>query len=217
MDTVAPSITASKNGKADRVLDCHGIQETVALFAKAAERAKAAGFDGVEIHAAHGYLLNQFYSPLNNKRTDEYGGDIFGRTKIHREIIAAVRETVGNDFPLLVRLGACDYRDGGNTISDALRAAALLEEAGIDILDISGGMNGSILKERENEQGFYSDVTGAVKQKCSLPVILTGGITDIHAADEFIRAGKADFIGVGRAMLLSSKWAEEALKELLEN
>lgn len=214
MDTVAPSDIASKNGKVDRVLDCCGIQEIIALFAQAAKRAKAAGFDGVEIHSAHGYLLNQFYSPLNNHRKDEYGGDILGRTKIHREIIAAVREEVGSNFPLLLRLGACDYQEGGNTISDATEAARILEKAGIDILDISGGMNGSILKEREHEQGFYSDVTDALKQTCSLPMILTGGITDIHVADEFVRTGKADLIGIGRAMLRNSKWAEEALKEL---
>lgn len=214
MDTVAPSDIASKNGEVNRVLDYCGIQEIVTLFAKAAQRAKAAGFDGVEIHSAHGYLLNQFYSPLNNKRTDDYGGDVFGRTKIHREIIAAVRQAVGSNFTLLIRLGACDYQNGGNNLSDALQAAQILEEAGIDILDISGGMNGSILKGRENEQGFYSDITYAIKQKCSIPIILTGGITDIHVADEFIRTGKTDLIGVGRAMLRNSKWAEDALKEL---
>lgn len=217
MDTVAPSDIAAKNGEVNQVLDYQGIQEIVALFAKAAIRAKTAGFDGVQIHSAHGYLLNQFYSPLNNKRTDEYGGDIWGRTKIHREIIDAVRKAIGNDFPLSVRLGACDYRDGGNTISDALQAAAILEEAGIDILDISGGMNGSVLIERAHEQGFYSDVTEAIKQNCSLPIILTGGITDINAANEFVKEGKADLIGVGRAMLRNSKWAEEALKGLSLN
>lgn len=214
MDTVAPSYVNTKNGEADRVLSIPEIHEIVDLFAAAAKRAKETGFDGVQIHSAHGYLLNQFYSPLNNKRTDEYGGDVSGRTKIHREIIAAVRKEVGEDFPILLRLGACDYREGGNEIEDAIQAVKIFEESGIDILDISGGMNGSILKDRENEQGFYSDVTGILKQNCSMPIILTGGITDIHAADELVRTGKADFIGVGRAMMRNSKWAEEALKEL---
>lgn len=217
IDTIAPSSIASKNGEVNRILDKDGIKEIVVLFAKAAKRAKFAGFDGVEIHSAHGYLLNQFYSPLNNNRTDEYGNDVFGRTRIHREIITAVKKEVGNEFPVLIRLGACDYREGGNTISDAIQAAKFLEKAGVDILDISGGMNGSILQGRENEQGFYSDVTNTLKQKCSLPIILTGGITDIHVANEFVREGKADLIGIGRAMLCNSKWAEEALKELLQN
>lgn len=214
MDTVAPSDIAARNGEVSRVLDGSEIREIVGLFAEAAKRAKAAGFDGVEIHSAHGYLLNQFYSPLTNWRTDEYGGDVRGRTRIHREVIAAVREEVGDDFPVLVRLGACDYQNGGNTIAEAIEATGILEEARIDLLDISGGMNGFLLKGRESEQGFYSDVTQVLKQNCSLPMILTGGITDIHAADELIRAGKADLIGVGRAMLQDSNWAVEALKEL---
>lgn len=212
-DTVAPSVITKRNGEVSRELDISEITQIVSLFAAAAKRAKDAGFDGVEIHSAHGYLLNQFYSPLNNKRTDEYGGNVSGRTKIHREIIAAVRKEVGKEFPILLRLGACDYKDGGNVISDAVQAAQIFEKSGIDILDVSGGMNGSILKERENEQGFYSDVTDMLKKSCSLPIILTGGITDIHAANELIREGKADIIGVGRAMLHNPKWAEESLKE----
>lgn len=213
MDNVSPSGIAPPNGEAGRALDGEEIQEIIELFAKAAKRIKSAGFDGIEIHSAHGYLLNQFYSPLYNKRTDEYGGDVFGRMKIHREIIAAVRKEVGEDFPVLVRLGACDYQDGGNTAADAIQAVQILEEAGVDMLDISGGMNGSVLKSREKEQGFYSDITQILKQHCALPMILTGGITDIHAADELIRTGKADFIGVGRAMLRNPKWAEEALND----
>lgn len=209
MDNVSPSGIVPPNGEAGNVLDCQELQRIIDLFAKAAKRIKSAGFDGIEIHSAHGYLLNQFYSPLYNKRTDEYGGDVFGRTKIHREIIAAVRKEVGEDFPILVRLGACDYQDGGNTAEDAIQAVQILEKAGVDMLDISGGMNGSVLKGREKEQGFYSDITYILKQHCALPVILTGGITDIHAADELIRTGKADFIGVGRAMLRNPKWAEE--------
>lgn len=214
-ETVAPSsVTLSKKGEVGRVLETGEMGKIVRQFADAAQRGKAAGFDGVEIHSAHGYLLNQFYSPLTNRRTDRYGGDVAGRTTLHREVISAVREAVGDGYPVLLRLGACDYLEGGNTIAEAVQAAKIFEAAGIDILDISGGMSGYILKGRENEQGVFSDVTEAVKQATALPVILTGGITDIHAASALIRAGKADLIGVGRAMLHDSNWAENAVKSL---
>lgn len=213
--TVAPwSITLSKKGEVGCVLETDEMGGIVRQFADAARRGQAAGFDGVEIHSAHGYLLNQFYSPLTNRRTDRYGGGVAGRTALHREVISAVREAVGNGYPVLLRLGACDDLDGGNTIDEAVQAAQLFEAAGIDILDISGGMSGYVLKGRENEQGYFSDVTEAVKQATALPVLLTGGITDIHAASALIREGKADLIGVGRAMLRDSNWAENALQSL---
>lgn len=214
VDTVAPSNIAAKNGEVNGILDKAAIEEVVTLFAKAAKRAKDAGFDGVEIHSAHAYLLNQFYSPITNKRTDEYGGDVVGRTKIHRDIIALVRSYVGEEFPILLRLGACDYMEGGNTITDAIQAVKLLEHTGIDMLDISGGMIGSILKGKEEVQGYFGDATQAIKEVSLLPVILTGGITDIFAADELIKSGKADLVGVGRAMLRDPQWAKRALADL---
>ena len=115
------------------------ILDIIKQFASAAVRVKKAGFDGVEIHSCHGYLLNQFLSPLSNKRTDEYGGDIYGRIKIHLKIIKAVRAAVGNDFPILLRLAASDYIQGGITIEDSTTAAKEFQKEGIDILDISGG------------------------------------------------------------------------------
>lgn len=188
------------------------IQAVVNDFALAAKRAKEAGFDGVEIHSAHGYLLNQFYSPLTNKRKDAYtGATIEGRLRIHQEIIRAVREMVGTEYLVAVRLGGCDYMDGGSTIEDSVEAAVLLEKCGIDLLDISGGLNGYIVHGR-NEPGYFSDMTEQIKKKVSIPVMLTGGVTEITDAEQLLVDGKADLIGVGRAIYKDSMWAEKNMK-----
>jgi 2,4-dienoyl-CoA reductase-like NADH-dependent reductase (Old Yellow Enzyme family) len=213
-EPVGPSTVVNlrrKNG-VPRELGKEGIEEIIRDFKDAAKRVKDAGFDGVEIHSAHGYLLNQFYSPLTNKRNDEYGGDVSGRIKIHLEIIEAVKEAVGNDFPILLRLGASDYMQGGTTIEDSKAAALEFQKAGIDILDISGGLCGYTVPGRAEQQGYFSDLTQSIKNVVSIPVILTGGITDADAAEELLSSGKADLIGVGRAMYKDSMWAKKAVE-----
>ena len=137
---------------------------------------KEAGFDGVEIHAAHGYLLDQFYSPLGNKRTDAYGGDLDGRIHLLLDVIRAVREAVGADYLVALRLGASDYTEGGATIDDAVYACKKFEKAGVDLLDISGGFNGFTVKNR-NSPGFFADASSAIREAVHVPVILTGGVT----------------------------------------
>ena len=189
------------------------IKEIINNFKNAAIRVQKAGFYGVEIHSAHSYLLNQFLSPLTNKRTDEYGGDIHGRIKIHLEIIEAVRKAVGNDYPVLLRLGATDDRDDGLTINDAIEAAICFEKAGVDMLDISGGMCGYI-PSNSNEQGYFSLQSETIKNAVGIPVILTGGITEAQSADKLLAEGKADLIGVGRAVLKDSAWAEKTITSL---
>ncbi|MCF0115042.1 MAG: NADH:flavin oxidoreductase, partial [Erysipelotrichaceae bacterium] len=136
-----PSETVFKDKKV-LAMDEEHIQQIINGFVKAALRVKACGYDGVEIHSAHGYLLNQFYSPLVNKREDEYGTN---RIKLHLEIIKKVREALGEDYLIALRLGALDYTEGGSTIEDALAAAKAFEAAGVDLLDISGGMNGFVI------------------------------------------------------------------------
>ena len=213
-DIVGPSSIINPRGKElPKELSKEEIKEIIQSFKLAAKRVKESGFDGVEIHSAHGYLLNQFYSPLTNKRNDEYGGDILGRIKIHLEIIKAVKEEVGGDFPVLLRLGACDYADGGNSIEDCKIAALEFEKAGIDILDISGGINGYIIPGL-NEQGYFQEVTAELKKIVSIPIILTGGITEVEAAEELLEKGKADLIGVGRAIFKDSLWAKRAIESL---
>ena len=206
-EIVGPSQVMHLRGKEiPRELTKDDIKEIVKNF-------KDAGFDAVEIHSAHGYLLNQFYSPITNKRTDEYGGDILNRIRIHLEVIKAVRDVVGEDFPILLRLGACDYMEGGNTIEEAKIVAKEFEKAGIDILDISGGMRGFVIPG-VTEQGYFADVTKAIKEVINIPVILTGGITDVNVAEQLLKDGKADLIGVGRAIYKDSTWAKNAIESL---
>ncbi|MCO5384950.1 MAG: NADH:flavin oxidoreductase [Desulfosporosinus sp.] len=216
-EVVGPSaiMNPSPNGKEEvpKELSKEEIKEIIKEFKDAAKRVKDAGFDGVELHSAHGYLLNQFYSPITNKRNDEYGGDLLGRIKIQLEVIEAVRETVGEEFPVLVRLGACDYMEGGTTIEDNVRAAVEFEKAGVDMLDISGGLYGPIIPGVVG-QGYFSEFSQAIKEVVSIPVILTGGITEAGAAEKLLSSGKADLIGVGRAMLKDSMWAKKAIESL---
>ncbi|AGF56045.1 2,4-dienoyl-CoA reductase-like NADH-dependent reductase (Old Yellow Enzyme family) [Clostridium saccharoperbutylacetonicum] len=215
-ENVSPSAIINPLIKSDlpKELTKEEIKEIIEYFKVAAKRVKEAGFDGVEIHSAHSYLLDQFYSPITNKRTDEYGGDVLGRIKIHLEVINAVKEAVGNDFPILLRLGACDYKEGGTTIEDSKIAAVEFQKAGIEILDISGGLCGYMVPDKVNEQGYFSEITEAIKEVASMPVILTGGITEPEAAEELVASGKTDLVGIGRAAFKDSMWAKNAIESL---
>ena len=181
------------------------IAEIVRCFAEAAVRAKTAGYDAVEIHSAHAYLLNQFYSPLTNQRTDEYGGSLENRLRIHREVIAAVREAVGADYPVAIRLGGCDYMDGGSTLEDCVFAAKQFAEAGVDLIDLSGGMCRYTIKGR-NEPGYFREMSEAVKKEVTVPVLLTGGVKALADAERLLEEGAADLIGVGRELFKNAEW-----------
>jgi NADPH2 dehydrogenase len=211
---VAPSVVANpRTGMENPAheLSHEEINTIVAGFRDAARRVKEASFDAVEIHSAHGYLLNQFFSPLTNKRKDEYGGDVYHRIRIHLEVIKAVREAVGNDFPILLRLGASDFTAGGTTIGDSQIAAREFEKTGVNILDISGGFSGYSVQGLTG-QGYFSPLSKAIKKAVSIPVILTGGITEAQAAEQLLAEGKADLIGVGRAIFQDSNWAKQAIE-----
>jgi 2,4-dienoyl-CoA reductase-like NADH-dependent reductase (Old Yellow Enzyme family) len=158
----APSAVAHPRQSAiPRELTEKDIAGIVNAFGKAAIRAKEAGFDGVEIHSAHGYLLNQFFSPLTNKRTDKYGGNVLNRIRLHLQVIEEIRAAVGNDFAVLLRLGASDFTEGGSTIEDSIIAAHEFRKAGIDILDISGGFLGYIVPGMTG-QGYFAPLTAAL-------------------------------------------------------
>lgn len=214
----APSAMAYTTSRGEAVL-AHAmtqpeIGKVISDFAAAARRAKEAGYDGVEIHSAHGYLLNQFYSPLSNKREDAYcGSTISGRTRLHCEVIKAVRKEVGQDFLVALRLGACDYQEGGSTPEDAVCASKIFEQEGIDLLDISGGLCG-YRGNGSKEPGYFGKESSAIREAVSVPVILTGGVRTGKAAEELLEEGKADLIGVGRAVLKDSLWAKKAFEEL---
>lgn len=190
------------------------IDDVVACFAEAARRAKEAGFDGVEIHSAHGYLLNQFYSPITNRRTDAYSGaTLEGRTLLHRQVIAAVRKAVGPDYLVALRLGACDYQEGGSTREDAVWACKAFQAAGIDLLDISGGLCG-YKGDGSKEEAYFAPDSAAVREEVSIPVVVTGGVRTPKAANRLIEEGSADMVGVGRAVLKDSLWASRAIHQL---
>ncbi len=195
------------------VLEATALKNIIAYFTEAARRCKEAGFDGVEIHSAHGYLLNQFYSPLINKREDEYGGSLENRIRLHLEIIRAVRKTVGPDYPIFLRLGGCDYKEGGTTIDDSVIASRIFEKEGVDLLDISGGFCG-YMHPTEKSQGYFREITEALKKAVTIPVLLTGGITDLDAADAILEKNQTDLIGIGRAILNDSSWLHEAVNNL---
>ena len=196
-----------------RALTVEEILEIEEQFVQAALRFKKAGFDAVEIHSAHGYLLNQFYSPLTNQRHDEYGADsVENRCRFQTETIKKVRKAVGDDYPVFIRLGGCDYMAGGSSIDDAVQACRLFEEAGADLIDLTGGMC-RFTRADNTEPGYFSDLSSACRRAVFIPVVLTGGVKTAEQAEELLQNGSADLIGVGRAMLANARWAEQELNK----
>lgn len=204
---------AKKNAPVPIALEQSGIDAIVQNFTAAAQRGQKAGFDGVELHCAHGYLLNQFLSPLTNRRADRYGGGVYNRIRLHLEIITAIRTALGPDYPLLLRLGAADYMPGGQTLADSILAAKELCRAGIDLLDISGGMCRYTVKDLK-EPGYFTPLSRAVKETVSVPVLVTGGVQVPQDAEEILKSGAADLVGVGRALLKDSTWPQRAMETL---
>lgn len=209
-------VSCSTGGYPQKNPDCkemskEDIQKVIQDFADAALRAKKAGFDGIEIHSAHGYLLNQFYSPITNKRNDEYSaGSMENRLRLHTEILKAVREKAGDDFPVFVRLGAADFIPGGSSLEDAIEASKILEENTADCIDISGGLLGYVRPDH-NEEGYFKDISKAVKENVSVPVLVTGGIKTPKACESLLEQKACDLIGVGRTILTDSSWAKNAI------
>ena len=212
INNVAPSavLRPGKEGRIPKMMDEEDIETVIRQFADAAERAIEAGFDGVEIHSAHGYLLDQFYSPLTNLRTDEYGGSLENRLRIHGQILKAVRERIGNEPLISIRLGGCDYMEGGSTVEDAVQAAMILEKDGADMISVSGGMNGYI-RPGHNEPGYFKEMTLPMKKAVNIPVLLSGGVIEPEDAEALLQEKAADLIGVGRAMLKDADWSRKAL------
>lgn len=211
---VGPSDVATPlgSGRVPRPLASEEVAAIPGQFAAAARRVMRAGFDGVELHSAHGYLLNQFFSPFTNRRTDRYGGSLENRIRLHLEVIRAVREAVGPAFPLLLRLGAQDYLVGGTIIGDSIEASLRFEDAGVDALDITGGLTGYV-RPGHDEPGYFSELSAPIRTAVSVPVMLTGGVTAAEQAERLLAAGAADLIGVGRAMLRDSAWAVNAMRD----
>jgi 2,4-dienoyl-CoA reductase-like NADH-dependent reductase (Old Yellow Enzyme family) len=190
--------------------EIHGIVED---FALAAERAMKAGFDGVELHGAHGFLLNQFFSPLINKRNDKYGGSLEKRMRFPLMVVDKVKDVVKGRL-VLYRLGADDLAAKGIRVQDSCVFAEELENSGVDIIDVSGGMCGSEPKQLRDVEGYFVPQAQQVKRAVNVPVIGVGGITKPGYADALIREGKVDLVAVGRALWKDPKWAEKAVERL---
>ncbi|MCX8188480.1 MAG: NADH:flavin oxidoreductase [Nitrososphaeria archaeon] len=179
-------------------------------FAKAAERAILAGFDGVEVHGAHGFLVNQFFSPLTNRRLDDYGGALENRMRFPLEVVEAIKDVVGNKL-LLYRIGADDLTPGGSTVEDAKVLAKKLEEKGVDIIDVSGGVCGSRPAQFEGVEGYFIPYAHEIKKAVSVPVIGVGGIRSYEYANRILMEGYVDLVAVGRQLLKDPMWAKRAL------
>ena len=184
------------------------IHRTVVDFGRAAGLAKEAGFDMVEIHGAHGYLLNQFLSPLTNRRHDKYGGSRENRIRFSLEVVEEVRKVVGKDYPVFFRLGGDDRMYGGLTVEDAHWVALRLVRAGVDVLDLSGGLGGY----DGQGQGYFVYLAEAIKPVVDIPIMITGGIKDPAFANHLLESGKADLVGIGRALLQDCRWVEKAVE-----
>jgi 2,4-dienoyl-CoA reductase-like NADH-dependent reductase (Old Yellow Enzyme family) len=202
-----------------RELTADGIQAVIQAFAAAASRAMAAGFDGVQIHSAHGYLFNQFLSPVFNKRTDEYGGTVPNRARAHLETLRAVRQAVGPDYPVLIKLNGRDFAVGGGGLGldDSVEAAALMESAGLDALELSSGMTkfarfGSARQGITNQkkEAYNREEARVFKQRLKIPLILVGGIRSLPVAERLVEENLCDFISMSRPFIrepdLINRW-----------
>ena len=209
-----PLAVSSLEGLAEsdrKELKKEDIQELIGAFADAAGRAKRAGFDGIQLHSAHGYLLSQFLSPFFNHRKDEYGGKIGNRTRIHREILHAVREVVGGDYPVLIKMNCTDLFENGLSLSDAVKAGKIFEEEGIDAIEISGGsvMGGRIGSnspcrpgiDSKEKEAYFEEYIKEFKENISIPLILVGGIRSYDIAERIVMTGLADYISMCRPLI----------------
>lgn len=198
---------------APRPMTAADVKELVAAFSVAAARAVDAGFEAVELHFAHGYLVHQFLSPLVNTRTDEYGGDLRGRARVAREITAAVRAAIGQEAALFVRLSVVDWVDGGLTLEDSVEISRLLRDAGADVIDCSSGA--VVSGERVPAAPLYQVPFAArIRREVGILTAAVGLITRATDAEGIVEAGHADVVLIGRSMLRDAYWPRVAAREL---
>lgn len=194
--------------------DLADIKKMVHEYGEAAKRVKEAGFDGIMIHGATGYLVAEFLSPLVNKRTDDYGGDVRRRARFALDLVEATRKNAGPDYPLIFRLMAHDRVPGGFDTDDAVATCRLLQDQGVDAVDI---VTGSAVSHEWTAPSMYlppgcnTDVSGAVKAEVTIPVLVAGKINEPHLAEEILRRGKADFVDIGRGLLADPGFVTKTL------
>jgi 2,4-dienoyl-CoA reductase-like NADH-dependent reductase (Old Yellow Enzyme family) len=188
------------------------LDSLVAAFTSAARRALAAGYDVVEIHAAHGYLIHQFLSPLSNHRTDEYGGSLENRARLLRRITQATRSAWPPDRPLFVRVSATDWTPGGLDLAQTIQVARWLKEDGVDLVDCSSG--GNVPAAPASGPGYQVPFAQAIRQEAGLPTGAVGLITTAEMAEEVVRNQRADLVFLARELLRNPLWALHAARKL---
>jgi 2,4-dienoyl-CoA reductase-like NADH-dependent reductase (Old Yellow Enzyme family) len=203
------------------------IQRTIEDFGQGAIRAKEAGFDGVQIHAAHGYLLSQFLSPYFNKREDEYGGNIINRARIVMEVLRRIREGVGERFPVLLKMNSQDFMEGGFCVEEMVEVAAMLQSEGIDAIELSGGAHhsGKYMPLRAGsldlpeDEVYYRYEASRYKQKIRAPLMLVGGIRSYQVAEKIVTEGLADYVSLSRPLIrepdLINRWKSGDLRKAM--
>lgn len=212
MQPVSASDLPSKaGGEIPRPLEKEEILQIVKKYGQAAKRAQAAGFDTVEIHAGHSYLISQFLSPLTNHRTDEFGGSAENRARFARMVLEEVRAQVGPHFPIFVRISADEFLEGGNTLEDTLDYLQYFQEEA-DVIDVSAGLNSSIQYQIDANylpDGWRSYMAKAVKERYGKPCVTTGNIRNPQVAEDILAKGDADIIGMGRGLIADPDWVNK--------
>jgi 2,4-dienoyl-CoA reductase-like NADH-dependent reductase (Old Yellow Enzyme family) len=200
---LAPSKTEAYQSP-HRAMTSAEVEEIVRDFGAAAERAAEAGFDAVQLHGAHGYLMSQFLSPLTNRRTDEWGGSPERRRRFHVEVMRSVRRAVGDSFPIWMKMGLRDQTDDGLQLSDGLAALEVLHAEGLSAVEISVGLGARAARVRrpeEDECPYFREESAAAKHAVDIPVILVGGIRSLTMAEDILRRGDADMISMSRPLI----------------
>ncbi len=212
--TIAPSAIAfNENYPTPEAMSIEQIQKTIQAFAKAAERSLAAGFQFLEIHGAHGYLLNSFLSPLSNQRQDAYGGSFENRCRMLLETVSAVRKVWPESLPLAVRFSCTDWVEGGWTLEDSISLAQILKKEGVDLIDCSSG--GIAANARiPGGANYQVPFAEAIKHQAGIATGAVGMITQAMQADAIIRTGQADLVFIAREFLRNPYWPLHAQKEL---
>lgn len=210
---VAPSPIPRLNGETPKELNLADIEELIQAYLTAAKRAKKAGFDGVMIHMAHGYLIQQFLSPLSNLRTDRYGGDLAGRSRFALEVLMAIRRELGKEYPITCRLCGDEYVNGGLDLNQSVQLAKVLEANGMNAIEVSAGTHETpqvMSAPPYYPMGFLSHLSEGIKKGVSIPVGVVGRIHTPELAENLLKQGKADLIAVGRALIADPEWSQKA-------
>jgi 2,4-dienoyl-CoA reductase-like NADH-dependent reductase (Old Yellow Enzyme family) len=199
-----------------RELTAPEIHEIIGKFGTTARLAKEAGFTGVQIHCAHGYLLSQFLSPWHNQRKDEWGGSIENRMRILIEVYQAIREEAGEDFPVALKLNSSDFKAGGFTVEESIKVALTMQDEGIDLVEISGGtyespnMTGQGA-ERSEREAYFIDYAETIRKKRTVPLVLTGGFRSGKAMNNALASGVSDMIGLARPLAVITDFPNQLI------